>query len=163
MIRKRYNYIQKTNKLGKCKYLMPCYGSRDIFNFYRKNIRKRIPSPYNIDYKTHRDILEAYNIKLVEYILKGYDLKLPALGKLVLRKKYIPLATTLAGVLDHSKLRTKVLLRQGKWKPFIKFKRNNINNVKHLNLYSFKPGGIFQLKLDKIFDTKDGHKRYFEV
>lgn len=164
MIRKRWNYINKTDKLGRRKYLMPCYGSRDIYNYYRKDIKKRIPSMYNINYTQHRDILEAYNKKIIEYILKGYDVKLPAVGKLVIRKKYIPLETTIGFFEKSSRsIRPESFLREGKWKPFIKYRRVAIKNVKNLIHYSFKPGGNFQVKLDKLFATKDGHKKYFEL
>ncbi len=155
MIRKRTNYINKTDIPGKLKYLMPCYGGRDIYNYYRKNIKKRIPSKYNINYKQHRDILELYNKKLVEYLIEGYEVKLPSLGYLTIRKKWITNE-------NYNMKAKKKILADGKWKPFVKFKRRGIR-VKHVFYYSFKPGGVFSSRLTTLFGTRDGHKRYFEV
>lgn len=158
MIRLRFNYIKKTNKLGKTKYLMPCYSGRDIFNFYRKDIKKRIPSIYNIDYKKHRDILDLYNKKISNLLLDGYDIKIPSLGYLVLRKKFISSDTLNSGF--RANIHTR--LSEGIWKPFIKFKRRGIN-VKNIMYYSFKPGGNFSNKIRYIFKTTEGHKRYYEL
>lgn len=164
MIRKRYNYINKTNKLGRRKYLMPCYGGRDIYNHYRKDIRKRIPSIYNIGYKQHRDILDIYNKKLSDLLLQGYDIKIPSLGYLILRKKFISSDTMNSGY-NNGYIRPTHYhntLTEGKWKPFIKFRKRGIH-VKNIMYYSFKPGGNFVRKISNIFKTSDGHKRYFEL
>lgn len=159
MIRQRFNYNNKTSKLGKVKYLMPCYGGRDIYNFYRKDIKKRIPSIYNINYKQHRDILDLYNKKISDLLLDGYDVKIPALGYLVLRKKYITSDTMNSGYTTNSHINN---LSEGKWKPFVKFRKKGIN-VKNIMYYSFKPGGNFIRKIDKVFKTTVGHKRYYEL
>lgn len=155
MIRKRTNYINKTEIHGKLKYLMPCYGGRDIYNYYRKNIRKRIPSKYNINYKQHRDILECYNKKIVNLLIEGYEVKMPSLGFLTIRKKWITNE-------NYNMRAKKKILTEGKWKAFVKFKRNN-TRVKNIFFYSFKAGGVFQRKIAAVFATNDGHKRYFEV
>jgi len=164
MIRKRFNYIKKTNKIGVKKYLMPCYGGRDIYNFYRKNIRKRISSPYNINYKQHRDILDLYNKKIVDNIIKGHDVKVPSLGSLVLRKKFIPTELTLSSIYLKELPKSIDPLSDGRWKPFIKFKRKGfLQKNKNLLLYSFKAGGNFQKKLTNLLKDKNWYKRYFEV
>lgn len=143
---------------------MPCYGGRDIYNFYRKNIRKRISSPYNIDYKKHRDILDLYNKKIVDHIMAGHDVKVPSLGSLVVRKKFIPMELTLS-CLSIDKLHKSINpLSDGRWKPFIKFKRKGFHSKnRNLDLYSFKAGGNFQKKITALHKDKNWYKRYFEV
>lgn len=151
MIRKRNNYIKKTNTLGVKRYLMPCYGSRDIYNYYRKDIKKRIVSIDNINYKQHRDILEVYNKKIVDLLVKGYDVKLPHLGELRVRKKFLTLDV----------LPVKNVLSEGKWVPKVKYRKKGAR-VKNIMFYSFKAGGVFMRKLNTHFKN-DGYKRYFEV
>lgn len=154
MIRKRYNYTNKTEIPGKIRYLMPCYGNRDIYNFYRKNVKKRIKSKYNIKFKQHRDILDTYNKKLVELLIQGYEIKIPSLGFIQVRKKFITNENY------NSKAQVKIFA-DGKWQPKIVYKRNSVK-LRNVMYYSFKGGTDLTRRLLAIFKTNDGHKRYFE-
>lgn len=158
MIRKRTNYVNTTDKKGKVKYLMPCYGINDIYKYYRKDVKKRKPSKENIKFKLVRDVLDSYNKKLVEVLINGEDVHIPnSLGILVVRKRWL----TTDYYRNASKGRE--LLGDGKWIPKIKLVRLNAPKIKNLFLYSFGASGLIKNRLRDIFKPPHGHKKYFEL
>lgn len=158
MIRKRTDYIKTSDRLGKVKYLMPCYNIIDVYKLYKKPIKKRIPSKYNIDRKLFKQILENYNKGITNALLDNIDVNIPnSIGTIMVRKRFYDNVS-----IDTFTKSKKVIMDDGCWVPIVKIKRN-FSRIKNLRFYSFKPSSIIKRKLQSIFKTKEGHKKYFEV
>lgn len=78
MIKEFKGRTNTTNKINNCK------GIKDIYNYYKFNEKRQTKNKVN--YNTFRDILYKANKLIANYILDGFEVKLPNVGRMQILK-----------------------------------------------------------------------------
>ncbi len=154
------NYERKSNRTKK-RYLMPTYSKNDIYLYYKKsnNIKHKDKSKFNINKLTFSNIMDLYNVSLIELFKTGCIVEFPnRLGGMHLVKKKL---NTLS---PSSKNRCKGKLDEFVWFPIFHWMKRNTHqkaNTRNIKLYSFLPTKQIREELIDLFDNGDLTKKLF--
>lgn len=150
-IKQRFdNYERKTTRT-KRKFLMPCYTKVDIYRHYKKDIPHKAKTPYNINKKTFDDVLDLYNVSLVEIIKEGITVGLPhKMGGIQLVKVRCKVRPDIEYKKDVTMFQNHFFLPVTHW---VKYRNNCKARIKNIKMYCFSLPRSIKDELRKSIDN----------
>ena len=141
------------------------YGANSIYRFFFKDLQQDFDSEFKLTQKEYREIIYAFNKKLVDRILAGKVVELPyGLGEVRIKKKKLNVKYAAANLRKYQDtgIRSKFFNEHSDGFRARLYWRKEFCDVPGHYMFTHTFTRANKFRLSKIMQTPGEHKRYYE-